>query len=80
MKFLYRRLPTDDITGRFGSIGLSICSCCRTPKAKTINHIFLESDCALAAWNILGNRFWSFIFWDLGQALFNKNKIWDYYF
>lgn len=69
---------------KFGFIGTFSCSCCRIPKAETINHIFVESDGALAAWNVFGNSFGVPFVGDLRQNLIkwwltkSNNKILEF--
>lgn len=86
MRLIHKSLPTNDIITKFGFTCPSMYSCCRTPKSKTIDHIFLESESALATLKFFGNYLRILYTGNLRRLLFKwwltkgKNKVIDSYF
>ncbi|XP_059277590.1 uncharacterized protein LOC132031659 [Lycium ferocissimum] len=50
-----RKVPFDDIIGKFGTDRRSMCVCCRVPTYETIQHFFVESEIAHQTWSFFGN-------------------------
>ncbi|XP_027158099.1 uncharacterized protein LOC113759728 [Coffea eugenioides] len=54
LSLLLRRLPLDDILGKFGVQNLSKCFCCLTAEGESIEHIFATGQLAMAIWDSFG--------------------------
>ena len=49
------RMPLDDVLTKFQFHMLSKCFCCVDSQAKTVKHLFLQGELAMAVWKFFGS-------------------------